>query len=74
MNYRNDAAGPAVAFCVAWLSDAAACAGFTASWLKAETARRRRAGIITALVILVALLALASLGIGPVRLSPLTGH
>src|ERR1700716_3015812 len=40
--------------------------------VSAETAPRRRAGIVTALVILVALFALASLGTGPVRLSPLT--
>jgi iron complex transport system permease protein len=40
--------------------------------MSAETAPRRRAGIITGLVVLVALLALVSLGTGPVRLSPLT--
>src|ERR1700716_16052 len=40
--------------------------------VSAETAPRRRAGIVTALVVLVVLLALASLGTGPVRLSPLT--
>src|SRR5438034_4536787 len=40
--------------------------------MSAETALRRRAGIIAALVVLVVLLALASLGTGPVRLSPLT--
>src|SRR5438128_5587389 len=38
----------------------------------AETAPRRRAGVLAALVVLVVLLALVSLGIGPVRLSPLT--
>jgi iron complex transport system permease protein len=37
-----------------------------------EVAARRRAGVMAALVVLVALLVLASLGIGPVRLSPLT--
>jgi iron complex transport system permease protein len=40
--------------------------------MSAETAPRRRAGIITGLVVLVVLLALVSLGTGPVRLSPLT--
>jgi iron complex transport system permease protein len=40
--------------------------------MSAETVPRRRAGIITALVVLVMLLALVSLGTGPVRLSPLT--
>jgi iron complex transport system permease protein len=40
--------------------------------LAADIAARRRAGVTAALVGLVALLALASLGIGPVRLSPLT--
>jgi iron complex transport system permease protein len=40
--------------------------------VSADVARGRRAGIITALVVLVVLLALASLGTGPVRLSPLT--
>jgi iron complex transport system permease protein len=38
----------------------------------AEIATRRRAGVMAALVVLVVLLVLASLGIGPVRLSPLT--
>jgi iron complex transport system permease protein len=38
----------------------------------ADAAARRRAGVIAGLVVLVVLLALASLGIGPVRLSPLT--
>jgi iron complex transport system permease protein len=38
----------------------------------ADMAGRRRAGVMAALVVLVALLALVSLGIGPVRLSPLT--
>ena len=38
----------------------------------ADAAARRRAGVVAALVALVVLLALASLGIGPVRLSPLT--
>src|SRR6201998_1859748 len=38
----------------------------------ADVAAHRRAGVIGALVVLVALLALISLGIGPVRLSPLT--
>ena len=38
----------------------------------AEIGARRRAGVTTALVMLVVLLALVSLGIGPVRLSPLT--
>ena len=37
-----------------------------------DTAAHRRAGVIAALVVLVVLLALVSLGIGPVRLSPLT--
>lgn len=37
-----------------------------------DIAGRRRAGVIFALVVLVVLLLLASLGIGPVRLSPLT--
>ena len=40
--------------------------------LTAETAMRRRAGVMAALVVLVLLLALLSLGTGPVRLSPLT--
>ena len=38
----------------------------------AELAAQRRAGVTAALVVLVVLLALLSLGIGPVRLSPLT--
>src|SRR3984957_1151341 len=38
----------------------------------ADAAMRRRAGVMVALVVLVVLLALASLGVGPVRLSPLT--
>jgi iron complex transport system permease protein len=38
----------------------------------ADAAARRRASVIAGLVVLVVLLALASLGIGPVRLSPLT--
>src|SRR5260370_12260604 len=38
----------------------------------ADIAARRHAGVMAALVILVVLLALASLGTGPVRLSPLT--
>src|SRR5476649_857496 len=37
-----------------------------------QDAAHRRAGVTAALVILVVLLVLASLGIGPVRLSPLT--
>jgi iron complex transport system permease protein len=37
-----------------------------------DAASRRRAGVMSALVVLVVLLLLASLGIGPVRLSPLT--
>ena len=37
-----------------------------------DVAGRRRVGVMSALVVLVALLLLASLGIGPVRLSPLT--
>ena len=37
-----------------------------------DVAGRRRAGVMAALVVLVVLLLLASLGIGPVRLSPLT--
>src|ERR1700674_5892241 len=37
-----------------------------------DVAARRRAGVMSALVVLVLLLLLASLGIGPVRLSPLT--
>src|ERR1700681_1996596 len=37
-----------------------------------DAASRRRAGVMSALVALVALLLLVSLGIGPVRLSPLT--
>jgi iron complex transport system permease protein len=40
--------------------------------LAREGAARRRVGATTALVVLVVLLALVSLGIGPVRLSPLT--
>src|ERR1700687_3302049 len=38
----------------------------------AEFAARRRSGVMAGLVVLVVLLALVSLGIGPVRLSPLT--
>jgi iron complex transport system permease protein len=38
----------------------------------ADAAARRRAGVVAALVALVVVLALVSLGIGPVRLSPLT--
>jgi len=38
----------------------------------ADISARRRAGIIGALVVLVVLLTLASLGVGPVRLPPLT--
>ncbi len=38
----------------------------------ADIAERRRAGVLSALVVLVLLLALLSLGTGPVRLSPLT--
>jgi iron complex transport system permease protein len=38
----------------------------------ADIAARRRSGVMASLVILVVLLALASLGIGPVRLSPAT--
>jgi iron complex transport system permease protein len=38
----------------------------------ADMAAQRRAGVTAALVVLVVLLALISLGIGPVRLSPLT--
>jgi iron complex transport system permease protein len=38
----------------------------------ADMAARRRAGVMAALIVLVALLALVSLGIGPVRLSPLS--
>lgn len=37
-----------------------------------DIAKRRRAGVMAGLVVLVVLLLLASLGIGPVRLSPLT--
>jgi iron complex transport system permease protein len=40
--------------------------------MTADITARRRAGVMTALVALVVLLVLASLGIGPVRLSPLT--
>lgn len=40
--------------------------------LTADAAARRRAGVVAALVALVVVLALVSLGIGPVRLSPLT--
>lgn len=40
--------------------------------LTADIAAHRRAGVMAALVLLVVLLALASLGIGPVRLSPFT--
>src|SRR6202161_903157 len=40
--------------------------------LTADIAMRRRAGVMAGLVVLVVLLALVSLGIGPVRLSPLT--
>src|ERR1700736_3518935 len=39
----------------------------------ADTAARRHASVMSALVVLVVLLALISLGIGPVRLSPLAG-
>src|SRR6202142_2547194 len=38
----------------------------------ADNAGRRRASVLAGLVVLVVLLALGSLGIGPVRLSPLT--
>jgi iron complex transport system permease protein len=38
----------------------------------ADFAARRRAGVTAALAVVVVLLALASLGVGPVRLSPLT--
>src|SRR6202051_1112971 len=38
----------------------------------ADIAVRRRSGVMAALVVLVVLLALLSLGVGPVRLSPLT--
>src|SRR6202022_623367 len=38
----------------------------------ADIATRRRSGVLAGLVVLVVLLALTSLGIGPVRLSPLT--
>src|ERR1700687_3191278 len=38
----------------------------------ADIATRRRSGVLAGLVVLVVLLALVSLGIGPVRLSPLT--
>jgi iron complex transport system permease protein len=38
----------------------------------ADIAARRRSGVMAGLVVLVVLLALVSLGIGPVRLSPLT--
>src|ERR1700724_3165403 len=38
----------------------------------ADAAARRRASVMAGLVVLVVLLALVSLGIGPVRLSPLT--
>ena len=37
----------------------------------ADIAARRRSGVMAALVVLVVLLALVSLGVGPVRLSPL---
>src|SRR3954452_24110460 len=40
--------------------------------LTADIAARRRSGVMAGLVVLVTLLALVSLGIGPVRLSPLT--
>jgi len=40
--------------------------------VSAEAAQRRRAVVVTALVAVVVLLALSSLGTGPVRLSPLT--
>jgi iron complex transport system permease protein len=40
--------------------------------LTADIATRRRAGVMAALVVVVLLLALLSLGTGPVRLSPLT--
>src|SRR5471032_1844107 len=40
--------------------------------LTADIAARRRVGVTAALVVLVVLLVLVSLGIGPVRLSPLT--
>src|ERR1700682_3025185 len=38
----------------------------------ADIAARRRSGVMAGLVVLVVLLALISLGIGPVRLSPVT--
>ena len=38
----------------------------------AKAAAERRTGVIVALVLLVALLTLASLGVGPVRMSPVT--
>ncbi|WP_213740260.1 iron ABC transporter permease [Bradyrhizobium sp. dw_411] len=37
-----------------------------------DAAARRRAGVVAVLIVLVVMLALVSLGIGPVRLSPLT--
>src|SRR3977135_4052387 len=38
----------------------------------ADIAARRRSGVVAGLVVLVVLLVLVSLGVGPVRLSPLT--
>ena len=45
---------------------------FRPSWLQMIEAARRRIGVTLALVALVVLLVLISLGIGPVRLSPVT--
>src|SRR5258708_33151770 len=41
--------------------------------VSADVAARRRSGVMAALVILVVLLALVSLGTGPVRLAPVAG-
>src|ERR1700680_3381286 len=43
---------------------------FQNAMMTADIAARRRSGVMVALVVLVVLLALGSLGIGPVRLSP----
>src|ERR1700680_1911286 len=45
---------------------------FQNAMMTADIAARRRSGVMVALVVLVVLLALGSLGIGPVRLSPVT--
>src|ERR1700730_13191837 len=45
---------------------------FQNAMMTADIAARRRSSVMASLVVLVVLLALASLGIGPVRLSPVT--